>query len=160
MRWEDQELNYAVPESKFPEVFFAGFFLLGHAPNGLGSYLRIDQQTLDGMVQKGELPKKAEGCRIDRLCLHYRLFCRLGPGGDHYPALGTMHFWQNSESFYAILYISPKNEWLDIMAVAAEAPNHSPEPSAVNAACSATRSEQKVGGGSRQGLGIYAPPLP
>jgi hypothetical protein len=62
-----------------------------------------------------------------------------------------MHFWQNSKSFYAVLYISPKNEWLDIMAVAAEAPNHSPEPSAVNAASSATRSAQQVGGGSRQG---------
>lgn len=28
------------------------------------------------------------------------------------------------KSLYAILYISPKNEWFDTMVVAAEPPNH------------------------------------
>jgi hypothetical protein len=123
MRWEDQELNHAVPENKFPEVFFAGLFLLGCASKQQGSFLHIDQQTLDQMVEKGDLPKKAQGARIDRLCLYYRLSCRLGPGGDHYPVLGTTHFWQDSKSRYAVLYISPKNDWLDIMVVSGEAPH-------------------------------------
>ena len=123
MRWEDQELNHEVPESEFPEVLFAGLFLLGCASMQLGRYLRIDQQTLDEMVEKGDLPKKAEGSRIDRLCLYYRLSCRLGPGGDHYPVLGTTHFWEDSKSLYAIFYISPKNDWFHIMVVGGEAPN-------------------------------------
>lgn len=123
MRWEDQELNHEVPENKFPEVFFAGLFLLVSASKQQGSFLRIDQQVLDRMVEKNDLMKKARGCRIDRLCLYYRLSCRLGPGGDHYPVLGTTHFWEDSESRYAILYISPKNDWFHIMVLAGEAPS-------------------------------------
>lgn len=126
MRWEDQELNHQVPENRFPEVFFAGLFLLGCTSNRQGSFLRIDQQVLDEMIKKGDLPQKAKGARIDRLCLYYRLSSHLGPGGDHYPVLGTSHFWQDSKSLYAILYISPKNEWFDIMVVPGEAPNHAP----------------------------------
>ena len=123
MHWEDQELNHATPETKFPEVFFAGLFLLTCASKQQGSFLRIDQQSLDQMIENGDIPKKADGTRIDRLCLHYRLSCRLGPGGDHYPVLGTIHFWKESKSLYAILYISPKNEWFHIMVVGGEAPN-------------------------------------
>lgn len=123
MRWEDQELNHGVPENKFPEVFFTGLLLLGFASNQPGTFLHIDQQTLDELVKNGQLPKKAEGCRIDRLCLYYRLSCRLGPGGDHYPVLGTTHFWKESRSLFAILYISPRNDWFHIMVVAGEAPN-------------------------------------
>jgi hypothetical protein len=123
MRWEDQELNHGVPENKFPEVFFTGLFLLGYASKRKGRFVRIDQQMLDDLVANDELPRKASGCRIDRLCLYYRLSCRLGPGGDHYPVLGTTHFWETSKSLYAILYISPKNDWFHIMVIAAEAPN-------------------------------------
>ena len=128
MRWEDQELNHEVPENKFPEVFFAGLFLLGSASRQQGSFLRMDQRSLDQMVEKGDLPAKARGARIDRLCLYYRLSCRLGPGGDHYPVLGTTHFWEDSKSLYAVLYISPRNDWLDIMVVSGEAPNHGAPP--------------------------------
>jgi hypothetical protein len=128
MRWEDQELNHEVPENKFPEVFFAGLFLLGCTSKQRGSFLHIDQQRLDEMVGNGDLPEKAKGVRIDRLCLHYRLFCRLGPGGDHYPVLGTMHFWEDSKSLYAIFYLSPKNDWFHIMVVAGEAPNQPAAP--------------------------------
>lgn len=123
MRWEDQELNHGVPENKFPEVFFAGLFLLGCAAKQRDIFLRIDQGKLDEMVERGDLPTKAEGARIDRLCLYYRLACGLGPGGDHYPVLGTTHFWGASKSLYAILYISPKNDWFHIMVLAGEAPS-------------------------------------
>jgi hypothetical protein len=123
MRWEDQELNHGVPENKFPEVFFAGLFLLGCASKLQGSFLRVDQRKLDEMVAKGDLPKKAAGSRIDRLCLYYRLSCRLGPGGDHYPVLGASHFWEDSKSLYAILYISPQNDWFNIMVVGGESPS-------------------------------------
>jgi len=124
MRWEDQELNHGVPENKFPEVFFAGLWLLGLAAKEQGAFLRIDQAKLDELVQSGTLSDRAKGTRIDRLCLYYRLSCRLGPGGDHYPVLGAMHFWEGSESHYAVLHISPKNEWFDIMVLRGEAPNH------------------------------------
>ena len=130
MRWEDRELNHDVPENKFPEVCFAGLFLLGCASKQHGSFLRIDQRSLDQMIESGKLPKKTQGSRIDRLCLYYRLACRLGPGGDHYPVLGTTHFWQDSRSLYAIIYISPQNDWFDIMVVAGEAPNHEPTAAA------------------------------
>lgn len=123
MRWEDQELNHKVPDYKFPEVFFAGLSLLGCASKQQGRFLDIDQQALDQMIENGDLPKRAQGVRIDRLCLYYRLSCRLGPGGDHYPALGTTHFWEDSKSLYAILYISPKNEWFHIMVLSGEAPS-------------------------------------
>jgi hypothetical protein len=127
MRWEDQELNHTMPENKFPEVLFAGLNLLGHASKHQSRYIRVDQQELDKMVEIGTLSQKAAGVRIDRLCLHFRLFCRLGPGGDRYPALGVTHFWQDSVSLYAILYFSPKNDWLDIMVVTAPAPDTIPK---------------------------------
>ena len=123
MRWEDQELNHDVPENKFPEVFFAGLFLLECASRQQGTFLPIDQLVLEAMVEEGDLPKKAQGARIDRLCLYYRLSCRLGPGGDHYPVLGTTHFWEDSKSLYAIIFISPNNDWFKIMVVGGEAPN-------------------------------------
>lgn len=123
MRWEDQELNHDVPENKFPEVFFAGLFLLGCASKQRGSFLHIDQQKLEKLVGVGELPQEAAGVRIDRLCLHYRLLCRLDPGGDHYPVLGTIHFWEDRESLYAIFFISPLNDWFRIMVVEGESPN-------------------------------------
>jgi hypothetical protein len=128
MRWEDQELNYKVPENKFPEVFFAGLFMLGCASKQQGTFLRIDQRKLDEMVVKGDLPKKAKGSRIDRLCLYYRLSCRLGPGGDHCPVLGAAHFWRDSKSLYAILYVSPHNNWFHIMVVGGESPNQPTAP--------------------------------
>lgn len=80
------------------------------------------------MVERGTLNERAAGVRIGRLCLHFRLFCRLGPGGDHYPSLGVTHFWQDSASLYAVLYFSPRNEWLDVMVVAAPPPNKTPGP--------------------------------
>ena len=83
MRWEDQELNHETPENKFPEVLFAGLSLLGHASEHQRQYLRIDQKKLETMVAEGALNERAKGARIDRLCLHFRLFCSLGPGGDH-----------------------------------------------------------------------------
>jgi hypothetical protein len=128
MRWEDQELNHATPENRFPEVLFAGLSLLGHASRHQSQYLRVDQPKLDEMVSDGILNQRAAGARIDRLCLHFRLFCRLGPGGDHYAALGITHFWQDSVSLYAVLYFSPKNDWLDIMVITAPAPNTALEP--------------------------------
>ena len=124
MPWEDQELHHGIPENKFPEVFFAGLWLPGLAAKEEGRFLRIDQTKLDKMVQTGTLTERAKGVRIDRLCLYYRLSCGLGPGGEHYPVLGTTHFWRDSESQYAVLYISPKNEWFDIMVLRGEAPNH------------------------------------
>ena len=122
MRWEDQELNHATPENKFPEVLFAGLSLLGHASEHQRQYLRIDQKKLETMVAEGALNERAKGARIDRLCLHFRLFCSLGPGGDHYPTLGVTHFWQDSVSLYAIFYFSQNNDWLEIMVVSAPAP--------------------------------------
>jgi hypothetical protein len=133
MRWEEQELNHATPENKFPEVLFAGLSLLGRASKHQNEYLRVDQQKLDAMIAAGALNQRAVGARIDRLCLHFRLFCRLGPGGDHYPTLGVTHFWQDSVSLYAVLYFSPKNDWLDIMVIKAPAPK-APEPTAVGPA--------------------------
>ena len=56
MRWEAQELNREIPEKKFPEVFFAGLSLLGCVSKLLGSFLPIDQKTLDKVVHKGGLP--------------------------------------------------------------------------------------------------------
>ena len=54
----------------------------------------------------------------------------LGPGGGH-PALGVLHSWgRNSTSHYAILYVSPKNDWFDIMIIAAPAPNQAMQPTA------------------------------
>ena len=127
MRWEDQELNHATPESKFPEVLFAGLGLRGYASKHQGHYLRVDQKKLDEMVESGALNQRAAGARIDRLCLHFRLFCRLGPGDDTYPALGVTHFWQNSVSLYAILYFSSKNDWIDILVLAAPEPGTTPK---------------------------------
>jgi len=123
MRWEDQELNHEVPENKFPEVMYAGLFLMAFASRQRGRFLKIDRGTLEQMIEKGDLPVKAKGARIDRLCLYYRLACGVGPGGERYPVLGTTHFWSGAQSLYAILYISPENAWLHIMVLGGEAPN-------------------------------------
>jgi hypothetical protein len=122
MRWEDQELNHAT-ESIFPEVVIACLMLLGPASRQQGRFLRIDQKTLDDMIESGKLSSRARGARINLVCLYYRLMCRLGPGGDHYPTLGTMHFWQESDSLYGILCLSPMNDWFEVMVVSGEAPN-------------------------------------
>src|SRR5580658_10165913 len=98
MRWEDQELNHTVGDHKFREVVYAGLFLASLAAKQQGKFMRLDQAGLDMMVQSGELTERAKGVRIDRLCLYYRLFCRLGPGGDHYPVGGVMHFWRGGTS--------------------------------------------------------------
>jgi hypothetical protein len=45
MRWEDQELNHATPENKFPEVLFAGLGLLGFAAKQLSSYYRLIRRS-------------------------------------------------------------------------------------------------------------------
>jgi hypothetical protein len=123
MRWEDQELNRETAETKFPEVFYASLSLPCRAAQSRGTFVPLDQSGLDAMVESGALNPKARGTRIDRLCLYFRLFCRLGPGGDQYPELGVMHFWFGGESLYAIFHISPQNDWLSIMVVPGEAPN-------------------------------------
>ena len=120
-RWEGQELNWAT-ESKFPEVVYAGLFLTAYADKRRGKYIKLDQAKLDELVQSGALPEKARGVRIDRLCLYYRLFCRLGPGGDDYPVFGVMNFY-SSESVYAIFLISPKNDSLQVIVLAGEGPS-------------------------------------
>jgi hypothetical protein len=126
LRWEDQELNHATPENKFPEVFYAGHFLPMLAAKQQGKFLQIDQAALERMVASGTLNERARGVRIDRLCLHCRLFCRLGPGGGSYPEIGAMHFWRDSESLYIILHISPANDWVGIMVVSGECPRGKP----------------------------------
>jgi|ERR1051325_7418880 hypothetical protein len=129
MRWEDQELNHAT-ENKFPEVAAAFGSLLGHASRRTAQYLRVDQNKLDVMLKEGTLDGRAAGVRIHPLCLYFRMWCRLGPGGGH-PALGVLHSWgRNSTSHYAILYVSPKNDWFDIMIIAAPAPNQAMQPTA------------------------------
>lgn len=122
MRWEDLELNYSTPETKFPEILIAGLGLLNHSSKHQSRYLRVDQQNLEEMVKTGILSQRAAGARIDRLCLHFRLFSGLGPGGDNYPALGITHFWENSVSLYAIIQFSPKNDWLEMMVISAPPP--------------------------------------
>jgi hypothetical protein len=122
MRWEDQEINHATPENKFPEVFFASLDLQGHAAKHQRQYIRVDQKALDEMVSAGILSKRTTGVRIDRLCLFFRVFCRLGPGGDHYPNLGVVHIWIDGASHYDIIRFSPLNDWLDIMDIEAPPP--------------------------------------
>jgi len=122
MRWEDQELNHATAETKFPEVFFTSLELPGLAEKTPGEYMVINQSRLDVMIQSGELSKRTCGVKIDRLCLFFRLFCRLGPGGDNYPTFGVMHFWSNSISKYTIFYFSPKNDEFKMMVISASAP--------------------------------------
>ena len=120
LHWEDQELNHATPETKFPEVFFAGLSLPMFAAKQRGKYFYFDQTKLNEMLESGLLTERALGVRIDQLCLHYRLFCRLNPGGDAYPTFGVMHFWKDSESLYSIFYFAPKNDWFKIMVVSGE----------------------------------------
>jgi hypothetical protein len=88
--------------------------------------VRIDQAMLDRLPLV--LREKKEQPRIDRVCLHYRLSCGLGPGGERHPVLGVMHYWCDSKSMYAIVQVSPANDWLDIMTVRAEEPNKALEP--------------------------------
>lgn len=127
MRWEDQELNHENVETKFPEVLYASLSLPCRAAQNRGTFMPLDQSGLDAMVESGKLSPKARGVRIGRLCLYYRLFCRLGPGGGPYPELGVMHFWYAGESLYAIFYISPKNDWLSVMVVAGGEPDSPPQ---------------------------------
>ena len=129
MLWEDQELNHKVGETRFPEVYISGKFLLSCAAKEHGQFLRLDQLKLDDMVRAGNLPERSKGMRIDRLCLYYRVFYSLGPGGDHYPVLGAMHFWGASRSRYALVQISPQNDWLDIMVLNGEPPPNHVTPS-------------------------------
>ena len=119
-RWDDQEINYAT-ETKFPEIIHATLIIPRWAEKFRGTFLKLDQVKLDALLESGEFPEKMRGARIDRVCLYFRLFCRLGPGGDHYPALGVMH-WYRVESLYAIFYFSPTNDWLQVMVLAGEAP--------------------------------------
>ncbi len=122
MLWEDQELNHATPETKFPEVFFTSLELPSLAERKSGDYLLVDQEKLDAMIKTGELGSRTKGVRIKRLCMFFRLFCSLGPGEEHYPTLGVMHFWSNSVSKYAIFCFSPNNDWLKVLVVTASAP--------------------------------------
>ena len=128
MRWEDQELNFRTG-AEFPEIVYAHIALLNRAEKVRSYFVRVDQQVLDEMLADGRIGKMARGARIDRLCLYYRLTCRLGPGGDDYPSLGTVHYWGGSdlESLYGIVYISPRNDWINVMVVSGEAPILSPE---------------------------------
>lgn len=126
MRWEDQELNHASPEGKYPEVLAAKFGLLAEAERGSGRYVHVDQPMLDAFPLRA-LREKKEAPRIDRVCLHFRLSCGLGAGGERYPVLGAMHYWADSKSRYAIIHISPGNDWLRVMSVAAEEPIQPPQ---------------------------------
>jgi hypothetical protein len=134
MRWEDQEINHKTCDD-FPEVICAFLSLVGRAERVRSYFVHIDQPRLDDMIGDGRLIKQARGARIDRLCLYCRLMCRLGPGGDDYSALGAFPYWSDSESLYGIVYISPKNDWFDIMVVVGEAPiqpSNAPGPSPSN----------------------------
>jgi len=129
MQWSDQEINHGTAETKFPEVLLASFELRGEAFKKRGQYLRVDQEVLDEMLVFGELSKHSRGVRIDRLCLLFRVYSGLSPGGEGYPVLGVSHYWQcesrsesASKSLYAILYISPENDWLKIMVVEGPSP--------------------------------------
>lgn len=141
MRWEGQELNHGTPEGKFPEVLWAHFSLLSLAEsraatvlNRPRSFLKVDQATLDRMQLSGELSVKAKGVRIDRLCLRFRLACRLNPGGGRNSDLGVMQYWsqkpnrRTAQSYYAVVEISPLNDWLNIFVVAADVPRDTPSP--------------------------------
>lgn len=130
MHWEDQELNFATPEGKYPEVLAAKFALLAEAERSLGRYLRVDQSSLDALPLP-MLRTKIESPRLDRVCLHFRLSCGLAPGGERYPVLGAMHYSCDSKSMYAIVHISPQNDWLNVMCVTAEEPIQRLEPTAV-----------------------------
>jgi hypothetical protein len=81
VRWEDQELNYASPEGKYPEVLAAKFGLLAEAEHSPGRYVRVDQHMLDALPLRA-LREKKEAPRLDRVCLHFRLSCGLGPEGS------------------------------------------------------------------------------
>jgi hypothetical protein len=126
MRWEDQELNYAVPETKFPEVLAAKFALLSQAEGRLGVYLPFDQSVLATLQLKQFADRGVP--RIDRVCLHFRLACGLSPGGGAYPSLGIFHYWSGSKSMYAIVHISPRNDSLQIMSLSAKQPNQISDP--------------------------------
>ena len=55
LQWEDQELNHATPENKFPEVFFAGLSLPMFAAKQRGKYFYFDQTKLNEMLESGLL---------------------------------------------------------------------------------------------------------
>ena len=124
MRWEDQELNHATSANQASRGVCRWTFLDRIHFKESGQYIQITQNKLDEMIRDGTLNKKTAGARMSPdFILHSRLCCRLGPGGGHYPTLGITHFWQDSVSCYAILYFSPKNDWLKIMAITAPPPS-------------------------------------
>ncbi len=133
MRWEGQELNHTSPEGKYPEVLAAKFGLLAEAERSSGRYVRVDQPMLDTLPLRA-LCEKKESPRIDRVCLHFRLSCGLGAGGERYPVLGVMHYCSDSKSHYAIVHISPSNDWLRVMSVAAEEPIQPPQTTPASSA--------------------------
>ena len=114
-----KELRHAA-EYQVPEVVVA-MALRGYADEHLGQKFRIDQTTLNEMIELGifkpALPAY-KGARIDRLCLHFRLFCRLAPGGEPAPPTGVTE-WANlrgaTTNYYGVLRFSPENDWLEIV---------------------------------------------
>jgi len=129
MRWEDQELNYAVPETKFPEVLEAMFALLDRAERAAGRFIACDATAAAALPLKQFADRGP--ARIDRLSLHLRLACRISPGGGPYAELGVFHYWSGKMSMYAIVHVSPTNDWFELMCVAAPEPNKSPETNAL-----------------------------
>jgi hypothetical protein len=113
-RWEDQEIKIGTSSAEFPKETIALFCLCSYAQKCREEFVHIDQPILDGLIASQQLPKEAKGARIDRLCLFFRLRCRLGPGGDGEASLGAFPFWSNDDNCYAITYISPLNNWLDL----------------------------------------------
>lgn len=87
-----------------------------------GQYIRIDQEALHEFVETGALSERTKGVRIDRLCLFFRMFCNLGPGGGNYPTMGITHYWVNDSSHYIIFCFSPLNDWFDMMDTEAPVP--------------------------------------
>jgi hypothetical protein len=124
MRWEDQELNYGIPETTFPEILEAKFALLAQAERSQGRYASVDEATATRLPLKQFADRGP--VRINRLCLHFRLACRISPGGGAYAELGAFHYWSGRKSMYAIAHISPKNDWMELMCVAADEPNQLP----------------------------------
>ena len=147
MRWEDQEYNQDT-EHQFYEVTHVAMWLMSTVSREPGHFTRIDQAKLNEIIQSGKLinekvqppdfTERLKGVQIYRLCLCFRMRCGLQPEGGRFPNLGVCHFWilpkkkwllpqkTGAESHYSILYISPKNEWFDMMGIRGESPGESP----------------------------------
>ncbi len=118
MPWERQE--------KDQEVLNASTWsqLQHYASRHKGQSFRIDQQALNDIAKNGWFdPAIKSPPNISRLCLYLRRACGLCAGGGQAPALGAAHSWDNATSLYTIVYISPVNDWFNIMVVTGEAPN-------------------------------------